>query len=69
MKNTPVSNKDIYEAINDLRKEMTCRVDSVESEVKAIDNWRNRVVGQFSVIMVFIGIGINYIFDMFTTKK
>ena len=63
-----VSNRELYDAINDLRKEVTGKVERIEIKVVEIDNWRNKVIGQFSVLMIFIGAGINYIWDSIFRK-
>ena len=67
------TNTDIYNAINDTRKEilatLKAEVDPIKCDVKEMMNWRNRVVGQFSVIMIFVGAGINYLFDSVFPKK
>jgi hypothetical protein len=63
MTNESVTNRDLYNAINDLRKEVCERVEKIEVKTVEIDNWRNRVVGQFSVIMIIVGAGINYLWD------
>jgi len=63
-----VSNQELYNAINDLRKEVMARTDKIEIKVVEIDNWRNKVIGQFSVLMVLIGASINYIWDSIFRK-
>lgn len=63
-----VTNKEIYEAIDSLRQELGHRMDKIESEVDCNTNWRNRITGQFAVMMIFIGLTINFIWDSFVEK-
>jgi hypothetical protein len=44
-------------------------IDPIKKDVDELKGWRNRVVGQFSIIMVFIGAGVNWLFDQFLPKK
>lgn len=64
-----VSNKDIYDAINDLRKEIMHRVEVIEAEVHETTNWRNKVIGQITVIFAVIGIVANWGWDLLTHHK
>ena len=68
MNKDSVTLRDIYNAIGELRKELSGRIEKVEDDVVDINNWRNKLIGQFSVIMVLIGIGINYLWDFFVRK-
>lgn len=63
-----ISNKDIYEAINGLRQEMTHRIENVEKKVDENTNWRNKIVGQIAVIVAVIGFGINFAWDFISNK-
>jgi len=63
MTNEPITNKDLYDAINDLRKEMSYRIDAIEKQVDENTGWRNKMVGQFTMLMIIIGGAVNYIWD------
>lgn len=69
-----ITNQDLYNAINDLRKEITAnakeaedrcikRYDKITLDVASNTSWRNRVTGQFAIITVALGFGINWLFD------
>ena len=64
-----VSNKDLYEAIESLEKKMVHRVELIETNVLKHDRWINQITGKVTVIMVFIGIGINWAWDMLLNRK
>ena len=68
-----ITNDKLYKAINDTRIEIVSqlekRIEPIEKDIKEINSWRNRIVGQFSVIMVFVGAGINWLFDQVLPKK
>jgi len=74
-----VSQKDIYEAIQDFRKEVTHmfdkqskrfddRYDKVQEQVDKNTNWKNKAIGQATVIFTIIGIGVNWIWEAFSSK-
>jgi hypothetical protein len=68
-----ITNDKLYEAINNTRREILStlkeEIDPIKKDVDELKGWRNRVVGQFSIIMVFIGAGVNWLFDQFLPKK
>lgn len=64
-----VSNKDLYDAINSLRGEITHRFEIVELKVDGHDAWINQITGKMTVLMIFIGAGVNFLWDSLFNKK
>ena len=68
-----ITNDKLYEAINSTRREiletLKSEVEPIKADLKDLNNWRNRVVGQFSIIMIFVGAAVNYLFDKFFPRK
>ncbi len=64
MTNGRPTNTDIYNAINDFRKEMRAEHDKLETKVDANTSFRNQLTGKLTVIMVIIGLTINFLWDM-----
>jgi len=60
-----VTNKDIHEAIENLRLEIKRDIKDIRACVDENTSWRNRIVGQFTIIMVIVGAAINWIFSQF----
>ena len=67
-KNDTVTNRDLYDIINDLRKEMACRIDKIEIEVRETTNWKNQLTGKITVLVAVIGIGVNILWDYLFNK-
>jgi len=68
MTNGSITNRDLYDAINGLRIEIGERIEKVEEKVDENTNWRNKIVGQFTIMMVFIGTAINAFWDYLFNK-
>ena len=64
MKDT-VSNKELYTAIMDVHKKID---DVVEKRIAPLEVWRANITGQFAVITVAVGLGINFAFDWIKDK-
>jgi hypothetical protein len=64
-----ITNQDLYNALNDFRKEVREMLNPIDAQVKANTRWIDRATGQFTIIMIFVGAGINYLFDMLFPKK
>jgi hypothetical protein len=69
MTNGQVTNKDLYDAIHDLRKEISDRIDKIECKVDENTNWRNQITGKITVLMVVIGAGVNWFWDKIFNKS
>lgn len=65
----PITNKDLYEAINSLRGEVVHRFEIVEAKVDKHDAWINQITGKMTVLMVFIGAAINFLWDSVFNKR
>lgn len=63
IKMSQVTNKDLYDAITDLRKEIFQNMETIESKVGLNTDWRNKVMGQATILFIFIGAGINFLMD------
>jgi len=63
-----VSLKDVYDAVNGLREEMTTKIEKIEKEVDKNTTWRNRMTGQITVIVIIVGIIINWLSDTIMGK-
>lgn len=68
--NGKITNKDLYEAIERLENKICARYDAkfsrLELQIDENTSWRNKIVGQFAIIMVIIGAGINWLFGQFS---
>jgi hypothetical protein len=58
-----VTNKDIYEAVNNLERKLLHRIERIENEVKDNTNWRNKITGQITLIVMAVGFAVNFIWD------
>lgn len=65
----PITNQDIYNAINDLRQEVNHNLERLEDDVKENTNFRNQLIGKITVMMALIGIGVNWLWDLFVNRK
>lgn len=63
-----ITNKDLYEAINELRKEISHRLEKVEEKVEDNTAWRNQLTGKIAVLFIIIGAGINLAMDWLREK-
>lgn len=74
-----VTQQDIYLEIKDFRKEIIEMMDKAEercikryetlgTEVHDTTNWRNKLIGQITVIVAILGLGINWLYDLLTRK-
>ncbi|HEC66494.1 MAG TPA: hypothetical protein ENI23_14500 [bacterium] len=58
-----VTNEKIYNAINDLRKEVKSDMKDLRKEVDVNTHWRDKITGKLTVIFVAIGVAINFLMD------
>lgn len=58
-----VTNKDLYEAIERLEGKLVKRIERLEACVDDNTAWRNQLTGKMTVLMIFIGAGINWLWD------
>lgn len=63
-----ITNQHIFDAINDLRKEMKSDIKDLRTEVDGNTNWRNQITGKLTVFFVAIGVGVNFMMDWIRTK-
>ena len=63
-----ITNKDIYDAINDFRKEMKTDNAAQNIKIDANTDWRNQVMGKMTILFAVIGIGINLAYDWVKEK-
>lgn len=61
-----VTNTQLFEKLENLEAKIETRVLRIEEKVEDNTNWRNKITGQFTVLMIFIGLGINWIWDKVT---
>lgn len=64
-----VTNKDLYEAIERLEGKLMNRIEKLETNVDANTDWRNQLTGKITIIMIVVGIGINWAWDYFFNTK
>lgn len=64
-----VTNKDLYDAIGQLENKVVHRMELIESDVKKHDAWINQITGKFAILMVFIGLIINWGWDAIINRK
>ena len=80
MTNNKVTQKDIYEAIQDFRSEVThmfekqaegcnSKYEKVQEQVTENTDWRNKAIGQVTVIFAIIGLGVNWLWDILVSNK
>lgn len=58
-----ITNKDLYQAINDLRQELGHNIETLQLKVDENTNWRNQVTGKLTVLMIVVGTAINWMWD------
>ena len=63
-----VTNQHIFDAINDLRRELKADMKDLRVEVDGNTNWRNQITGKLTILFVAIGVGVNFIFDWLKTR-
>ncbi len=66
--NMAVTNQHIFDAINDLRRELKADMKDLRVEVDGNTNWRNQITGKLTILFVAIGVGVNFIFDWLKTR-
>ena len=64
MKDT-VSNQQLYTAIMDVHKKID---DVVEKRITPLEIWKANITGQFAVITIALGLGVNLAFDWIKSK-
>jgi len=61
--------RDIYDNINDLRKEVTGRVDRIDDRVQSVESKTDNLLGKIGigvmVVSAFISTGTAYLFSLF----
>ena len=60
MTNGTITNRELYEAIEKLEDKIGHRLEKMEMCVDENTNWRNRVMGQLTIMMIIIGTAINW---------
>ena len=60
-----VSNRQLYDAILDVHKTID---EVVEKRITPLEVWRANITGQFAMVTVAVGIGINFLFDWVKEK-
>jgi len=58
-----ISNKELYDAISSLRGEVIHRFEIVEEKVASHDAWINQITGKMTILMIFVGAGVNFLMD------
>ncbi len=69
MANGNITNKDIYEKLNSMRREIMIEIKDVRVEVSENTNFRNQLIGKMTVIFTVIGFGANYVVSLFFRNK
>lgn len=62
-----ITNKEIYDALNDLRKELDCRISKVESQVDVNSGFRNNLEGKIAMGVITIGAFVSIVTSIATT--
>lgn len=62
-----VTNKEIYDAINDLRKELSDRITKVECQVDVNSGFRNNLEGKIAMGVITIGAFVSIMTSIATT--
>ena len=60
--------KDVYDVVQRLEDKMDGRFEKIEEEVATNTNFRNQLIGKITVVVVFIGLGINMAWDYIFNK-
>lgn len=71
-----VSNEQLYKAIMEVQMDVGGKVDKlherinnvVENRITPLEVWRANITGQFAVLTVAIGLGVNLAFDWIKNK-
>jgi hypothetical protein len=64
-----VSLRDIYDNINDLRKEVSDRINRIDDRVQIVESKTDNLLGKIGigvmVVSAFISTGVTYLFSFF----
>jgi len=67
--NDRITSRDIYNAIGDLRKEITNRIDRIDDRVQVVKGKTDNLLGKVGigvmVVSAFISTGVAYLFSFF----
>jgi len=67
--NDRITSRDIYNAIGDLRKEITNRIDRIDDRVQVVEGKTDNLLGKVGigvmVVSAFISTGVAYLFSFF----
>ena len=65
---TQITNRDIYDAINDFRREVNESFEKRDVKIDANTSWRHQITGKLTILFIFIGAGINLLLDWIQRK-
>ena len=71
-----VTNAELYKAIMGVQTEVSGKIDTlhtrmnnvIENRITPLEVWRANITGQFAIITIAIGLGINLAFDWVKEK-
>ena len=71
MQKDTVTNEQLYRAIMGVQTDVGSKVDAlhirmnnvIENRITPLEVWRANITGQFAMITVAVGLGINFLFD------
>jgi hypothetical protein len=63
-----VTLRDVYEAIGDLRSEMSGRIDKVEVRVGILEDLKGRILGGVAIISMVFGVVFSWLWEKLTKE-
>ena len=63
-----VTLRDVYEAIGDLRSEMSGRIDKVEVRVSILEDLKGRLLGGVAIISMVFGVVFSWLWEKLTKE-
>ncbi len=67
-----ITNQDIYELIDSkftaFETKYDRRLELMQNQINTKTDFRNQMVGKMTVIFAVIGVGINWLWDLFTRR-
>jgi hypothetical protein len=63
-----VTLRDVYEAIGDLRSEMSGRIDKVEVRVGILEDLKGRILGGVAIISMVFGVVFSWLWERLTKE-